>query len=289
MCMDASPNLQRGSARRPAISMDRTDLSSVTPEFLARLVLHRREQAVLTLPERIEELDRKWMEADQKATSTLRERERIDAAVAGLKSKRNGAQVEARRAIERARAMRQELQESGQRRRRPEPSSVKADVRQRIQRIQTSIETEAGDHKRERKLLDEMKQLKRDHDAWVEQRRKANLPFDELKRLSTNIDRLIQQADEAHEGMIELVEERKGVNDAYHQARRIAKDHDRARSRAREALELSIASVERWNKRINAGIESEDSLIGLRSQVLDGASISIHIPRTERNAGREEE
>ena len=138
-------------------------------------------------------------------------------------------------------------------------------------------------------MLDEMKQLKRDHDAWVEQRRKANLPFDELKRLSTNIDRLIQQADEAHEGMIELVEERKGVNDAYHQARRIAKDHDRARSRAREALELSIASVERWNTRINAGIESEDALIGLRSQVLDGASISIHIPRTERNAGREEE
>ena len=268
--------------------MDRTDLSSVTPEFLARLVLHRREQAVLTLPERIEELDRKWMEADQKATSTLRERERIDAAVAGLKSKRNGAQVEARRAIERARAMRQELQESGQRRRRPEPSSVKADVRQRIQRIQTSIETEAGDHRRERKLLDEMKQLKRDR-CMGRTAEKANLPFDELKRLSTNIDRLIQQADEAHEGMIELVEERKGVNDAYHQARRIAKDHDRARSRAREALELSIASVERWNKRINAGIESEDELIGLRSQVLDGASISIHIPRTERNAGREEE
>jgi len=196
------------------IPMDANDLLAVSPKLLAQAILHRRERLSEIIPEDLEERKVELSEAEPKAKSAREERDSINSKVAGLKHERNSSQKEARALFERSNMIREQLISEGGMKD-PDPKWAQDKLSEKLQAIESQLETNAGTHKTEEKYINEMKSLIREHEEWVEGRTASQPLVKEMKENRDKARKLLDSAQKAHDAMVELVGENADMHDAF--------------------------------------------------------------------------
>ena len=155
------------------------ELLAITPEFLAKAILHRRERLALEIPEQLDARTNELTEAAAMARVAKDQRDSVNNKVSSLKRERNEAQAKAKLLFLEANSIRENAPKTkgGSE---PEPEWAKERLQQRLDALDLTLQTNWGTHIDERATLNEMKGLVREHEAWVEKRKDS---FSEITKM----------------------------------------------------------------------------------------------------------
>jgi len=262
------------------IPMDANDLLAVSPKLLAQAILHRRERLSEIIPEDLEERKVELSEAEPKAKSAREERDSINSKVAGLKHERNSSQKEARALFERSNLIREQLISEGGMKD-PDPKWAQDKLSEKLQAIESQLETNAGTHKTEEKYINEMKSLIREHEEWVEGRTASQPLVKEMKENRNKARKLLDSAQKAHDAMVELVGENADMHDAFVKWEDVRTRAKSRTMRLENALSSSQQALEFWKDRV-ANDNFED-LVADSIRVRDGGPSSKAIAKAMKN------
>ncbi|MDC0556392.1 hypothetical protein OAO34_01240 [Candidatus Poseidoniaceae archaeon] len=260
--------------------MDANDLLAVSPKLLAQAILHRRERLSEIIPEDLEERKVELSEAEPKAKSAREERDSINSKVAGLKHERNSSQKEARALFERSNLIREQLISEGGMKD-PDPKWAQDKLSEKLQAIESQLETNAGTHKTEEKYINEMKSLIREHEEWVEGRTASQPLVKEMKENRNKARKLLDSAQKAHDAMVELVGENADMHDAFVKWEDVRTRAKSRTMRLENALSSSQQALEFWKDRV-ANDNFED-LVADSIRVRDGGPSSKAIAKAMKN------
>ena len=242
------------------------ELLGVTPALLAKSILHRRERLAEVIPEQLDARQEELVAAEPLARAAKEKRDGINAKVANLKRERAEAQTKARTLFKRAGELRDKLQASGGIKD-PNPKWAKEKLDEKLMKLEQELETNAGNHKTEQKYIQEMKNLIRQHDDWVEKRSSSQEGLAEMDASFKQAKALLEQAQKAHDAILELASENEHFHTSYveHEAHR--RRADSRTKRLAEALDSSQRGLEHWQKIIDEGF---DRLLANAAHVRDG-------------------
>ena len=260
--------------------MDAEALLELTPDLLAKALIHRHERLIEELPEAIKQHQGDFDFAKPQAESARSKRDLLNVKVASLKDERNICTSRAGELRSAATALREKLQEEGKLRN-PDPKWAREKLDAELKQLEFDLETQAGDHKREYKILRQMRDLQAEHEQWVE-KNTAKVP--ELKEyfvVQQEMRKLYDQAQKAHQTMLEMVDENHELHNTFvdkEDKRRIAASR---LSRSTRSLDISKAAIDGWNSRLSKGF---DELLVDRVRVSEGGLSSIAIRRQQKRA-----
>ncbi|MBT3657522.1 MAG: hypothetical protein HN544_04930 [Euryarchaeota archaeon] len=260
--------------------MDANDLLAVSPKLLAQAILHRRERLSEIIPEDLEERKVELSEAEPKAKSAREERDSINSKVAGLKHERNSSQKEARALFERSNMIREQLISEGGMKD-PDPKWAQDKLSEKLQAIESQLETNAGTHKTEEKYINEMKSLIREHEEWVEGRTASQPLVKEMKENRDKARKLLDSAQKAHDAMVELVGENADMHDAFVKWEDVRTRAKSRTMRLENALSSSQQALEFWKDRV--ANDNFDDLVVDSIRVRDGGPSSKAIAKAMKN------
>ena len=235
--------------------MEPNELLSVSPEFLAKAIIHRRERLLELIPSELEQAQSLQMEAEQNSRNAKLSRDEINQKVANLKKERNHAQNEAKQLFEQATKARDELIEKGEMKN-PEPKWAKDKLSNKIQRIEEKIQTTGGNHKTEEKFINEMKALIKEHEEWVAQRANASPLMNEMKKNQQAAKKLIIAAEKAHKSMVELVEANEDRHTSFVGWEEKRRKHTSLSGKLTTAKRSSEEAVRFWRGTLEKGLEA---------------------------------
>jgi uncharacterized coiled-coil DUF342 family protein len=246
------------------------ELLGVTPALLAKSILHRRERLAEVIPEQLDARQDELVAAEPLARAAKEKRDGINAKVANLKRERSEAQNEARALFKRAGELRDKLQAAGGIKD-PNPKWAKEKLDEKLQKLELELETNAGNHKTEQKYIQEMKNLIRQHDDWVEKRSSSQEGLSEMDASFKQAKTLLEKAQKAHDAILELATENEYFHTSYveHEAHR--RRADGRTKRLAEALDSSQRGIEHWQKIIDEGF---DRLLSNATRVKEGSASS---------------
>ncbi len=246
------------------------ELLGVTPALLAKSILHRRERLAEVIPEQLDARQDELVAAEPLARAAKEKRDGINAKVANLKRERSEAQNEARALFKRAGELRDKLQAAGGIKD-PNPKWAKEKLDEKLQKLEQELETNAGNHKTEQKYIQEMKNLIRQHDDWVEKRSSSQEGLSEMDASFKQAKALLEKAQKAHDAILELATENEYFHTSYveHEAHR--RRADGRTKRLAEALDSSQRGIEHWQKIIDDGF---DRLLSNATRVKEGGASS---------------
>ena len=262
------------------IPMDANDLLAVSPKLLAQAILHRRERLSEIIPEDLEERKVELSEAEPKAKSAREERDSINSKVAGLKHERNSSQKEARALFERSNMIREQLISEGGMKD-PDPKWAQDKLSEKLQAIESQLETNAGTHKTEEKYINEMKSLIREHEEWVEGRTASQPLVKEMKENRNKARKLLDSAQKAHDAMVELVGENAEMHDAFVKWEDVRTRAKSRTMRLENALSSSQQALEFWKDRVDN--DNFDDFVVDSNRVRDGGQSSKAIAKAMKN------
>lgn len=262
------------------IPMDANDLLAVSPKLLAQAILHRRERLSEIIPEDLEERKMELSEAEPKAKSAREERDSINSKVAGLKHERNSSQKEARALFERSNQIREQLISEGGMKN-PDPKWAQDKLSEKLQAIESQLETNAGTHKTEEKYINEMKSLIREHEEWVEERTASQPLVKEMKENRNKARKLLDSAQKAHDAMVELVGENADMHDAFVKWEDVRTRAKSRTMRLENALSSSQQALEFWKDRVDN--DNFDDFVVDSNRVRDGGQSSKAIAKAMKN------
>lgn len=262
------------------IPMDANDLLAVSPKLLAQAILHRRERLSEIIPEDLEERKVELSEAEPKAKSAREERDSINSKVAGLKHERNSSQKEARALFERSNQIREQLISEGGMKN-PDPKWAQDKLSEKLQAIESQLETNAGTHKTEEKYINEMKSLIREHEEWVEERSASQPLVKEMKENRNKARKLLDSAQKAHDAMVELVGENADMHDAFVKWEDVRTRAKSRTMRLENALSSSQQALEFWKDRVDN--DNFDDFVVDSNRVRDGGQSSKAIAKAMKN------
>ena len=260
--------------------MDANDLLAVSPKLLAQAILHRRERLSEIIPEDLEERKVELSEAEPKAKSAREERDSINSKVAGLKHERNSSQKEARALFERSNQIREQLISEGGMKN-PDPKWAQDKLSEKLQAIESQLETNAGTHKTEEKYINEMKSLIREHEEWVEGRTASQPLVKEMKENRNKARKLLDSAQKAHDAMVELVGENADMHDAFVKWEDVRTRAKSRTMRLENALSSSQQALEFWKDRVDN--DNFDDFVVDSNRVRDGGQSSKAIAKAMKN------
>ena len=261
------------------IPMDANDLLAVSPKLLAQAILHRRERLAEIIPEDLEERKEELIDAEPKAKSAREERDKINSKVANLKHERNSSQKEARELFERANEIREQLIAEGGMKN-PDPKWAKDKLSAKLQSLENQLETSAGTHKTEEKFINEMKNLIKEHEEWVEERTASQPLVKEMKDARSKARKLLDSAQKAHDAMVELAQSNEEMHESF-----IKWESARTRAQSRtmrlnDALSSSQDALEFWKDRVED--DNFDDLLVDAMRVRNGGQSSKAIARSRK-------
>lgn len=261
------------------IPMDANDLLAVSPKLLAQAILHRRERLAEIIPEDLEERKEELIDAEPKAKSAREERDKINSKVANLKHERNSSQKEARELFERANEIREQLIAEGGMKN-PDPKWAKDKLSAKLQSLENQLETSAGTHKTEEKFINEMKNLIKEHEEWVEERTASQPLVKEMKDARSKARKLLDSAQKAHDAMVELAQSNEEMHESF-----IKWESARTRAQSRtmrlnDALSSSQDALEFWKDRVEH--DNFDDLLVDAMRVRNGGQSSKAIARSRK-------
>ena len=263
--------------------MEPNELLSVSPEFLAKAIIHRRERLLELIPSELEQAQALQMEAEQNSRNAKQSRDEINQKVANLKKERNHAQNEAKQLFEQSSKARDELIEKGEMKN-PEPKWAKDKLSNKIQRIEEKIQTTGGNHKTEEKFINEMKALIKEHEEWVAQRANASPLMNEMKKNQQAAKKLIIAAEKAHKSMVELVEANEDRHTSFVGWEEKRRKHTSLSGKLTTAKKSSEEAVRFWRETLEKGLEA---LLIDAKRVEDGGQSTLSL-RKENKRSEEE-
>ena len=263
--------------------MEPNELLSVSPEFLAKAIIHRRERLLELIPSELEQAQALQMEAEQNSRNAKQSRDEINQKVANLKKERNHAQNEAKQLFEQSSKARDELIEKGEMKN-PEPKWAKDKLSNKIQRIEEKIQTTGGNHKTEEKFINEMKALIKEHEEWVAQRANASPLMNEMKKNQQAAKKLIIAAEKAHKSMVELVEANEDRHTSFVGWEEKRRTHTSLSGKLTTAKKSSEEAVRFWRETLEKGLEA---LLIDAKRVEDGGQSTLSL-RKENKRSEEE-
>ena len=261
------------------IPMDANDLLAVSPKLLAQAILHRRERLAEIIPEDLEERKEELVDAEPKAKSAREERDKINNKVANLKHERNSAQKEARELFERANEIREQLIAEGGMKN-PDPKWAKEKLSAKLQSLENQLETSAGTHKTEEKFINEMKNLIKEHEDWVEERTASQPLVKEMKEARSKARKLLDSAQKAHEAMVELAQSNEEMHESFMKWENARTRAESRTMRLNNALISSQDALEFWKGRIEN--DSFEDLLVDSARVRNGGESSKAIARKRK-------
>ena len=261
------------------IPMDANDLLAVSPKLLAQAILHRRERLADIIPEDLEERKEELIDAEPKAKSAREERDKINSKVANLKHERNSAQKEARELFDRANEIREQvIAEGGMKN--PDPKWAKDKLSAKLQSLENQLETSAGTHKTEEKFINEMKNLIKEHEEWVEERTDSQPLVKEMKDARSKARKLLDSAQKAHDAMVELAQSNEELHESFMKWESARTRAESRTTRLNNALSSSQDALEFWKDRVDN--DNFDDLLEDAIRVRNGGQSSKAIARNRK-------
>ncbi|MGB1659931.1 MAG: hypothetical protein ACPHHS_05500 [Candidatus Poseidoniaceae archaeon] len=240
------------------------ELLAITPEFLAKAILHRRERLAAEIPEQLDARTDELTEAAAMARAAKAKRDDVNRKVASLKKERNDAQAKAKQLFMEANAIR-ESNPKQKGNTEPEPEWAK------------------------RNTLNEMKNLIRQHEDWVDSRKEKFAEINNMNELRDDAKRLLETADKAHQAMVQLHDENQIFHDTFIENERKRKHADARTTRLAQALDESQRGIDFWSNCIEHGFHE---LMLDAQRVRDGGKSTRALARERREQqeqGGEEE
>ena len=267
--------------------MNIDDLLQLSPELLAKAVLHRRQQLLGSLPNSIETLQDEVDFTTPLSQNAKKRRDKKNAHVAVLKKERNIAKTAAYSLVKQAQLMREKLLQEGKLRS-LNPSWAKQKLQIELENLEQELQIRATDHKQEQKYLLKMKELVIKHEKEVEKRARKNPELGELHEIQSKIRKLFEEAEKSHQAMLELVLSGEENHIAYAESeerRRLAASR---LNRAISTLEESEIAVAYWERRLKDGFADLggvqfQNLLFAAERVKQGGKSTIAIKREKLN------
>ena len=277
----SSPSRQKKSLRHVysrleagAVCMSPEELLEMTPALLAKSILHRRERLAEAIPEQLDARQEELRDAEPLARSAKEQRDGVNAKVANLKRERSDAQKKARKLFQDAGELRDKIAAEGGVKN-ANPEWAKAKLNEKLNAIETQLETNSGNHKTEQKYIKEMKALIRQHEEWVEGRNDNVDDFQTMKSLYADARKNLDSAEKAHQAILDLASENEYFHNTYLEQEAHRRRADARTKRLAQALYSSQQGLEHWQKRIDEGF---DSLLVNAEKVREGEP-SSHVRR----------
>ena len=176
-----------------------------TPMEMAKSLLSRRIMLKDALPGIIRNLQAEEESILPKLKRSIDRHQKSNNAVSELKLKRDALQKEAALILKDVKSLRTKIDESGGMIR-LDPNWAKEKLEEKLIDIETRIETQALDHKAERKLISIRSALLKENEQWLQLRRDSNPLMVEYVSKRREMSRLFKDADKIHSRMIDLVE-----------------------------------------------------------------------------------
>ncbi len=266
------------------------ELLAITPEFLAKAILHRRERLALEIPEQLDARTSELTEAAAMARVAKEQRDSVNNKVSSLKRERNEAQAKAKILFLEANAIRENAPKT-KGSSEPEPEWAKERLQQRLDALDLTLQTNWGTHIDERATLNEMKTLVREHEAWVEKRKDSFSEINKMIEVRDKAKRLLESADKAHQAMVQLHDENQIFHDTYIDNERKRKHADGRTTRLAQALDESQRGIDFWKESLETGFHE---LLTDAQRVNEGGKSTRALSRerrkqSEQKAGGEEE
>ena len=266
------------------------ELLALTPEFLAKAILHRRERLALEIPEQLDARTSELTEAAAMARVAKEQRDSVNNKVSSLKRERNEAQAKAKILFLEANSIRENAPKT-KGSSEPEPEWAKERLQQRLDALDLTLQTNWGTHIDERATLNEMKTLVREHEAWVEKRKDSFSEINKMIEVRDKAKRLLESADKAHQAMVQLHDENQIFHDTYIDNERKRKHADGRTTRLAQALDESQQGIDFWKERLDTGFHE---LLTDAQRVNEGGKSTRALSRerrkqSEQKHGGEEE
>ena len=177
--------------------MTRQDLLAISPEFLAKAVLHRREKLVEKLPEQLSKRQDERQNAENLARSSKLKRDDLNSKVASLKKERNDAQSQAGALI----AQLHELSQQN--------SSATFATRDEIDLKNSDIDSQ--DDQISLSKIEDLQSVILEHQGWA----KINIDSKDITKqmddLHKEANKLLEAGQKAHYAMVDLSKENNKV------------------------------------------------------------------------------
>ena len=259
------------------------ELLAITPELLGKAILHRRERLAAEIPDQLDARSDELTEAASMARAAKSKRDDVNNKVASLKKERNDAQAKAKALFMEASA----IQESTPRQKgdsEPEPEWAKERLQQRLDALDLSLQTNWGTHVDERTTLNEMKNLIRQHEEWVDSRKEKFAEINRMKELRDDAKHLLETADKAHQAMVQLHDENQIFHDSYIENEQKRKKADARTTRLAQALDESQRGIDFWVGCLENGFHE---LMADAERVREGGKSTRAMARERRQQSEE--
>jgi uncharacterized coiled-coil DUF342 family protein len=255
----------------------------MTPALLAKSILHRRERLAEALPEQLDARQEELREAEPLARGAKDQRDAVNAKVANLKRERSDAQKAAKKLFQNAGEMRDKIASQGGVKN-ANPKWAKDKLDEKINALETELETNSGNHKTEQKYIKEMKSLIRQHEEWVEGRQDNVEDYQSMKELYSSARKSLDVAEKAHQAILDLATENEYFHTTYLEQEAQRRRADARTKRLAQALYSSQQGLEHWQKRIDDGF---DELLVNAEKVRNGDP-SSHVRRRRKKQPEDE-
>lgn len=264
--------------------MDVNDLLSVSPKLLAQAILHQRERLIEQIPADLETGQADLAKSEPLAKAARLEREKINTKVAKLKTERDTAQSKAKLLFQQCSNLWEQIVESGGVKN-PDPKWAREKLEARLKSIEDKLQTSAGNHKTEQKYINEMKNLVREHEEWVEANASSQPKLIEMRDARKEAKRLLDVAQKAHEAMVGLAEENEEKHNQFMTWENLRRDSLSKTRKLNDALKYSEKSLEYWNEKISQ--DDFEPLLANSMNVKLGKPSSFAINRSKKIAETE--
>ena len=251
--------------------VDTETLLNVTPKEIAAALLIRRKALKDQLPNIIKNLDSESEALTPKLTKIKEKNEKIKIKISEIKKRRDSYQKEAGAIWREIKDVQNELIESGNMIS-LDPKWKKERMIEELEEIDFNIQTVALDHKAEKKMIDARRNIIRQNELWLKERKSSNPQMADFIEKRKKMNTLYKAADKEHREMIRNVNLGEPVHTKYVARKTELGDINRQRDRAKQLLKNLDRDISYWENTILDGF---DELMTLAKKVQQGRASSF--------------
>ncbi len=271
--------------------MDTEDLLRITPKEIAESLLIRRTVLKDQLPNIVKNLDNESETLTPKMAKIMEKNNKINIKISEIKKKRDLIQKEAGEIWNEIKETQNIISETGNMIN-LDPKWKKERMIEELEEIEFNIQTVALDHKAEKKMIDARKNIIKQNELWLKERKASNPEMADFIEKRKKMNSLYRAADKEHKDMIKNVNLGEPIHAKYIAIKNELNDINRQRDRAKQLLKNLDRDTSYWENTILDGFEN---LMILANKVEEGGKSSFisnknkKAKKVTKNEKREEE
>jgi len=251
--------------------VDTESLLSITPKEIAESLLIRRRALKEQLPNIIKNLDNESEALTPKLAKIREKNQKINIKTSEIKKRRDMFQKEAGKIWNKIKDTQNKLTESGNMIN-LDPKWKKERMMEELEEIEFNIQTVALDHKAEKKMIDARRNIIRQNELWLKERKSSNPQMADFIEKRKKMNTLYKAADKEHREMIRNVNLGEPVHAKYIAIKKELADINRQNHKAKRLLKNLDRDISYWE---NIILDGFDELMTLAKKVQQGKESSF--------------